>query len=398
MTPVSRIAISSLMTSSEAQAVFSAFDAGLVLYVGGCVRDCVLKKEVGDLDLATTLTPEEVSRRLKKAGIKVVPTGIEHGTVTAVKNKIPFQITTLRRDVETDGRRAVVAFTDNWREDAARRDFTINTLLCDPTGNVFDPTGQGIADLRAGRIRFVGEAEQRIREDYLRILRFFRFFAFYGKGAPDQKALAACRIHAAKIKTLSRERITQEVLKLLSAPRCVGVLQIMREHKILPALFSGTTDFEGLARLVKNEPVANVAARLAMLGAGTKTGQKKLETTLILPNALRTEISRVYQATTGLKRMDDKALQKLLYRYGRETALGAFDVFCAKKNIPAAERRKGREFLENRPIPVFPVTGRDLLRTGLTAGPEMGKALKRLEAAWIKSGFALSKEDLLEKL
>jgi poly(A) polymerase len=398
ITVSARIKLPSFMTSPEARAVFAVFEERQILYVGGCVRDCILGKEIGDLDLATTLLPDDVSRRLKKAGIKALPTGIEHGTVTAVKNKIPFQITTLRRDVETDGRRAVVAFTDDWAEDAARRDFTINTLLCDLLGNVYDPTGQGISDLHAGRVRFVGDADTRIREDYLRILRFFRFFAFYGKGASDKKALAACRLHAAKIKTLSRERITQETLKLLTAPRVIESLGLMKENNILPALFLRGGDWDALTRLVKNEDVPNVAARFVLLGAGTDAAQKKLDKVLILPNALRAAIQNIHAAAKTLKAPDDHALRVLLYRYGREVALAAFGVFCARKALPFAVRRKGLAFLKTEIIPVFPVTGKDLLRAGIGQGPEMGKILKRLETAWIKNGFQADKSFLLEKI
>ena len=184
------------MTAPETVAVFDALEAAggadCARYVGGCVRNSLIGQPVNDIDIATRLTPEQVTAALKAAGLKAVPTGIEYGTVTAVSGGKPFEITTLRRDVATDGRRAVVAFTDDWARDAERRDFTLNSLYASRDGAIFDPTGQGVADARAGRIAFVGEPEERVREDYLRILRFFRFFAWYGHGPADAAALAAC--------------------------------------------------------------------------------------------------------------------------------------------------------------------------------------------------------------
>ena len=184
--------------------------SGMTRFVGGCVRDAALGIGVNDIDMATILPPESVLARLNEAGIKTVPTGLDHGTITAVFGSGNIDITTLRIDKETDGRHAQVAFTDDWKADAQRRDFTLNTLLADEHGTVFDPLGCGLEDLKAGRVRFVGQADQRITEDVLRILRFFRFYGAYGKGAPDPEALHACAAHAALIVTLSRERITQE--------------------------------------------------------------------------------------------------------------------------------------------------------------------------------------------
>jgi poly(A) polymerase len=225
------------MISPESRAVFSALQNKAahpqVLFVGGCVRNAVLGLPPGDCDLATIHPPFEVTRRLEDVGIKVVPTGIDHGTVTAVVDGKPFEITTLRRDVETDGRHAVVSFTQDWSLDAQRRDFTINTLLADGAGNLYDPTGDGLSDLEAGRVVFVGDPVQRIAEDYLRILRFFRFYAFYGRGRPDAAALAACRAAAGKIADLSRERVTQEILKIIAADGAADILEIMAAQNVM---------------------------------------------------------------------------------------------------------------------------------------------------------------------
>lgn len=201
-------------------ALTKAGGEGAARFVGGCVRDTLLGRDTRepDLDIATRLTPDQVMESLAAQGLRVEPTGLDHGTVTAVAFGRPFEITTLRKDVETDGRRAVVAFTSDWAEDAARRDFTMNALYADPDGRVHDPTGQGLADAVAGRVIFVGDPDTRIREDYLRILRFFRFLAHYGEGAPDPAALEACSRHAGQLARLSAERIAKEVLKLLAAP------------------------------------------------------------------------------------------------------------------------------------------------------------------------------------
>ena len=210
------------LTAPATRAVMASLEAAggpdCARFVGGCVRNALIGAPVADIDIATTLEPEETDRAIRAAGLKAVPTGIAHGTVTAVSAHQPFEITTLRRDVTTDGRNATVAFTDDWAEDAARRDFRLNALYADGEGRVFDPTGEGVSDAVAGRIVFVGDPETRIREDYLRILRFFRFFAWYGRGEPDAAALAACGALAPGMTRLSAERVSKELMTLLAAP------------------------------------------------------------------------------------------------------------------------------------------------------------------------------------
>ncbi|HEY0053089.1 MAG TPA: CCA tRNA nucleotidyltransferase, partial [Caulobacteraceae bacterium] len=225
------------MTDPAAVTVFDALEAeggeGCARYVGGCVRNAVMGLEAHDADVATTLSPERVIAAAQKAGLKAVPTGVDHGTVTLISGRRPFEVTTLRRDVETDGRRAVVAFTDDWAEDAARRDFRLNALYADREGGLYDPTGGGLEDARAGRIAFVGEAQSRIREDYLRILRFFRFLAWYGRGKPDAAGLAACAELVAGLDSLSAERVTGEMLKLLAADDPRQAARLMEEAGVL---------------------------------------------------------------------------------------------------------------------------------------------------------------------
>ena len=227
------------LPAADTRAVLEALmaDGKPARLVGGCVRDALAGRPVTDVDIATPETPPRVIDLLRAAGLKAVPTGVEHGTVTAVVRGKPFEVTTLRRDVTTDGRHAVVAFTDDWTEDAARRDFTMNALSADPDGRVHDPF-DGVADLAAGRVRFVGEARARIREDVLRILRFFRFHAHYGKGAPDADGLAACRELAPLLPRLSAERVATELLKLLKAPDAAATVRMMREAGILAPILA----------------------------------------------------------------------------------------------------------------------------------------------------------------
>lgn len=228
------------MTDSATQAVMAALEArgfeGCARFVGGCVRNALLKQPIDDVDIATTLTPDQVTEALEAAGLSAHPTGVEHGTITGVAQGKPFEITTLRRDVSTDGRRAVVAFTQSWEEDAQRRDFRLNALYADKDGTLYDPTGQGVADALAGRIVFVGDPMTRIREDYLRILRFFRFQAWYGKGEPDSAALEACKALKGMLSGRAAERTSKEILKLLEAEDPRAALRLMAATSVLSAV------------------------------------------------------------------------------------------------------------------------------------------------------------------
>ncbi|WP_409515215.1 CCA tRNA nucleotidyltransferase, partial [Brevundimonas sp.] len=256
------------LEASATRAVMTALETaggtGCARFVGGCVRNSLLDQPVDDIDIATRLTPDQTMAALKAAGLKAVPTGVEHGTVTGVSERRPYEITTLRRDVETDGRRAVVAFTQDWAQDAARRDFRLNALYADAAGQVFDPTGGGLADAAAGRIVFVGEAQTRIREDYLRILRFFRFYAWYGRGAPDAAGLAACAALKAGMDRLSAERVSKELLKLLAAPDPRSAVQAMAEAGVLDRVLPQVqplTLFQAICDLTP-DPVLRLSALL----------------------------------------------------------------------------------------------------------------------------------------
>ena len=303
------------MIARETVAVMDALEAAggadCARYVGGCVRNTLIGRPVSDIDIATTLNPEPVIKALRTAKLKAVPTGVEHGTVTAISGGKPYEITTLRRDVATDGRRAVVAFTDDWSQDARRRDFTLNALYAQRDGSLFDPTGHGVADARAGRIVFVGEAEARVREDYLRILRFFRFLAWYGAGPADAAALAACETLKGELKSLSAERVSKELLKLLAAddPReavglmaRTGVLGEVLRAPIDLARFSGVVAIEE-DQLFENDPVL----RLAALLPDDQVGAVQLAERLRLSNAERDRIAAALAPTPDLQELDEPA-------------------------------------------------------------------------------------------
>ncbi|MEE2979967.1 MAG: CCA tRNA nucleotidyltransferase, partial [Pseudomonadota bacterium] len=271
------------MTAPETRSVLDALGAegAVVRLVGGAVRDAVIGRPHGgtDIDIATPDTPETVIRLLEAAGLRAVPTGLKHGTVTAVAGRQPFEITTLRRDLETDGRHATVAFTDDWAADAARRDFTMNALYCDPGGTLYDPVG-GIADIKAGRVRFIGDGRTRIDEDALRILRFFRFHAHYGATTADGDALDACRAKAAAVAALSGERIGPEMLKLLAAANPIEALTLMIESGVMAHLLPGVGDAGPLSALCQAEAgEPDALRRLALLlrpGGGATAAAQRL--------------------------------------------------------------------------------------------------------------------------
>ncbi|MDR6115094.1 MULTISPECIES: CCA tRNA nucleotidyltransferase [unclassified Sphingomonas] len=342
-------------------------------FVGGAVRDSLLGQAVADIDLATPLSPETVIARVREAGFKPVPTGIAHGTITAVLPDGPVEVTTLRRDVSTDGRHAVVAFTDDWREDAARRDFTMNALYADPvTAELFDYFG-GLDDLKAGRVRFIGDPLQRIAEDHLRILRFFRFHARFGQ-AIDQAGLDACTQRANDLMALSRERIAAELLKLLVAARAVPVVALMVEQGIFRAVIPeiDRAGADRLARLAQAEAAAGIAPdpirRLAALlppEAAEPVGAR-----LKLSNLDR---KRLIAATAG---PGDEGPHALAYRVG---TTGAVDrLLLAGESVAA---------IRDWTPPALPLTGGALVERGVRKGPDVARLLRQVETRWIAEGF-----------
>ena len=377
------------LTAPETRRVLDALEAaggsGCVQFVGGCVRNALLGAPVDDLDLATPLRPEATMAALRAAGLKVVPTGIDHGTVTAVSGGIPYEITTLRRDVETDGRRAVVAFTEDWAEDAARRDFTLNALYADGEGRVFDPMGQGLSDLEARRIVFVGDAETRIREDYLRILRFFRFHAWYGRGEPDADGLAASAELRDGIGRLSVERTFKELIKLLAAPNPRPAVRAMAETGVLGvALPEAGGDLRTFERMVGR--VDDPALRLSALlpeDAGIAEGAARR---LRAPNALIARLGRAAGAQADAA-TDERAMRALAWREGVEAATDQARRAEVEGRIEAATAVRLIAAAESWERPRLPVGGHDATKAGAEPGPQVGRVLKMFEEGWIADDF-----------
>ncbi|MCA3254523.1 MAG: CCA tRNA nucleotidyltransferase [Alphaproteobacteria bacterium] len=364
-----------------AKAILAALDGGeTTRIVGGAVRDSLLGLPVSDVDLATRLAPEEVVRRLEAAGIKAVPTGIAHGTVTAVAHGDVVEVTTLRRDVSTDGRHATVAFTDDWRADAARRDFTINALYADPaTREIADFFG-GLDDLPLRRVRFIGDPRQRIAEDHLRILRFFRFHARFGIGAPDAEGYAACRARANDLMALSRERVRDEVLKLLAVADPVPTLLAMFDGGIftpvVPELDAGR--LPDLTRLIAAETAAREPAsalrRLAALLPPDAALLDGLAARLRLSNLQRKSLVAM---AVRLDRVPSDP-RPLAYRAGREGAIDALLLADAPSGTIRA--------LDGWERPKLPISGRDLIAMGLKPGPAVAAALAAVERRWVDDG------------
>lgn len=392
------------MTAPQSSALFSALEKGegrSALFVGGCVRNALLGVPVEDVDLATPLPPETVTERCEAAGISVIPTGIKHGTVTAVIKGTHFEITTLRRDLETDGRRAEVGFTQSWIEDAQRRDFTMNTLLADPKGNIYDPTGQGINDLEARRIRFVGSPAQRIAEDYLRILRFFRFHAIYGGGDYDQEALKACRAASDKIKTLSRERITQEFFKILASDAPPRILNTMFESNILPELnFSEYNPdlLEYVCNFQNRYRLTAVPTRLYVQAGLSLKNIAGMDNLILFPKVFIKDMQAIEGALKQPDLSCDTAVRACIYRFGRAATAQALMIELAQDRVMNTYAPHALKIIQEWAIPDCPVDGKDFLNAGITPGPDLGKRLEALENAWIESDFKTSREDLLKSI
>lgn len=348
-------------------------------FVGGAVRDALLGRPVSDVDLATTLEPTKVIDALASPPFTVVPTGLDHGTLTVIVASHQFEVTTLRRDVTTDGRRATVAFSTNWRDDAQRRDFTINALYAEADGTVLDSVG-GLDDLAGGRVRFIGDPEARIREDALRILRFYRFTALFAPNGIDPAGHAACAALASALKSLSRERVRQEFAKLLAAPDPVGVLTAMEAHGIVQAILPELALIQRLPALIAREqaagdvsadrrlaallpPAAHVLESVAVRLRFSKADRKRL--TAMVPDA----------DATGL------SLPARLYRQGLQGLIDQLLLHGAEANWQTM-----LDSARQIPVPAFPLRGQQLIERGLPAGPGISQAMKIIEQAWLEAG------------
>ena len=416
LAPTGKLPPQPWMEFAETRAVVAALtrDGAEVRFVGGCVRDALAQRIVKDIDLATRDPPERVIALLEAAGIRAIPTGIAHGTVTAVTGKRHFEITTLRIDVETDGRRAKVAFTDDWAADAARRDFTINAMSCSPAGDIYDPF-DGMLDLAQGRIRFVGRAAERIQEDALRLLRFFRFHATFGRPPLDPDALSACRGLAPLVDTLSGERVRAELFRILLASDPASVISLMQSERVLERVLPEAGDIGRLRveawltttalKLDGLEP--DPLRRLAALMRTDHAGALRIAARLKFSNAERDRFALLAVPPIALgPELDARARRRAFHELGsdgaRDLALLAWAEEIAKdSHLPPGRNDAWTALVKDALawIPLqFPVKGRDALALGIPAGERMGVLLQELERWWIEGDFRAGREECLEKL
>jgi poly(A) polymerase len=420
------------LTEPAVQRLLKAFAAGGIeaRFVGGCVRDALLGAETGDIDLATPARPQAVIAALETAKIRALPTGLAHGTVTAVILPRTFEITTLRRDVETDGRHAVVAFDADWAEDAARRDFTINAIYLASDGRLYDPVG-GRADLATGRVRFVGDAATRIAEDVLRILRYYRFEARFGSGAGDTGARAACRDAAPKLAALSAERVRRESMRLLSGPDPVRVLKMMREDGVLAAILPEATRLDRLENfLALRAPTptlprlrgsavarapnalpppqagegwggglpADPLLRLVALIEVDRAGAIALAQRLRLSSAESRRLAGLASPWPLDPTGDTKAQRRAIYRFGPERFRDLALLLAADGRLEPAHLKELSTLAETWPIPKFPLTGDDVIALGIPPGPRVGRLLGTVKHWWEDGDFVADRDACLARL
>jgi len=360
--------------------------------VGGAVRNALLWRPVDEIDVATTAAPSEVVRRVEAAGCKAVPTGIEHGTVTVIVDHHPVEVTTLREDVETFGRRARVVFGRDWKADAERRDFSINALSVAADGRIYDYVG-GLADIAAHRVRFIGEPQRRIEEDFLRILRFFRFHAHFGAGAPDAAGLLSCIRARSGLETLSRERVRMEMLKLFVAPRATPTLAVMAESGLLSMVLGGVAFVADFENMVKVEAASgtepDAVRRLGALDVMVREDAERLAQRLRLSNAEAERLSSLEPWWRIAPQADEQAARALLYRLGPQAFVDRVLLAWARSDAGAAS--VAWHELASLPrrwtVPAFPLKAADFIARGVAAGPRLGAALRAAEAAWIGAGF-----------
>jgi poly(A) polymerase len=360
--------------------------------VGGAVRNALLNLAVEEIDVATTAVPEEVARRVAAADWKAVPTGIEHGTITVVIDGKPLEVTTLRQDIETYGRKAKVVFGRDWMADAERRDFTINALSAAADGTVYDYVG-GIADVAARRVRFIGEPAKRIAEDFLRILRFFRFHAWYGAGAPDAAGLHACILARSGLEALSRERVRMELLKLLLAPHATPVLAVMAETGILGSVLGGVPLLASFENMTKVEAAAGLEAdavrRLGALGVTVSEDAERLAQRLRLANAEAERLVALDRWWRISPASGDQAARALLYHLGPQSFADRVLIAWSRSDAGASDGawRALASLPQRWTAPAFPLKAANFIRRGIAAGPALGAALRAAEAAWIAADF-----------
>ncbi|MEK1888544.1 MAG: CCA tRNA nucleotidyltransferase [Phyllobacterium sp.] len=399
----------------DLQALLAALSAGGegARVVGGAIRNTLLAQPVSDIDIATTCLPEKTLLRAGNAGFKAVPTGIDHGTITVVARGRPYEVTTLRADVETDGRHAEVAFGKDWQVDAERRDFTINALYVEADGTIIDLVG-GLSDVESRTLRFMGDPGERIREDYLRILRFFRFFAWYGKGRPESEGLKACARLKTGLSKLSAERVWSELKKLLGAPDPSRALLWMRQSGVLTAVLPETEKWgiDAIHGLVQTEHAlrweADPLLRLASMVPPNADRLAELASRLKLSNQERDRLEAFANAVPPQAEISELGFAKRLYRSDRQGMQDRLRLALASARADAASNdgamlRAGHlsrllDYLKAYERPRFPLSGGDLVAAGLPKGPDVGKVQRALEDEWIESGFTLKRDQLLERI
>ena len=362
---------------------FQARGDDLIRFVGGCVRDSLLGQSAHDIDIATLLPPDQVTNALHDSGIKVVATGIEHGTVTAVVKRRGFEITTLRADVSTDGRRADVVFTNDWSVDARRRDFTMNAIYLSPAGVLFDPVG-GIVDLKAGNVRFIGDARARIREDYLRILRFFRFSGRFANEF-QSLGLSACHLECDGISNLSGERIGREMLSILSLPNAADIVAKMMESDVLEKIYRGDANVDALRDMQVIEQNCDAVLALAALFGNEFDN---VADRLVLSNAEKAIGTFALENVNGMSPvLAPQDLRARVYRLGQTKFCDAALLAAAHQTLTAEEYQRQIAYARNWQPPVFSVTGNDIAAAGIDVGPKIGMILRSIEAQWISEDF-----------
>ena len=391
------------MRSPETKKLFEVVQGSIpaddpqILFVGGCVRNSLLGIESDDFDCTTPLEPDELVEILQAADIKVIPTGIDHGTITAILGGYKFEITTLRHDKVTDGRHAQVSFTKDWVEDAKRRDFTVNTLLMDVLGNIYDPLGCALDDIKAQRIVFVGDPAKRIEEDHLRILRFFRFSALYGDKF-DEAGLAACQAGAGLIKNLSKERITQEFFQIISCDKPAAVLRVMFENKVLEDFNFSDDDlafFESFCRFQSQYRLSALSSRLFVFAGMDLSNIKAMEKYILFPKIFLRDMQAMTRLIQGDDLSCDSAVRATVYRFGRAVTAQGLMIALAQDRVMNRYAPIALDIIQKWEIPTFPISGNDLIEKGIKKGPELGQMLETLENYWIDQDFTPNRKALI---
>ena len=371
-------------------------------FIGGCVRDLIIKKkESYDVDLATTLKPNEIIGILKKKKIKVIKSGFSHGTIIAILNKEKFEITTLRKDIKTDGRHAKVKFTKDWFVDSNRRDFTVNAMSCDFNGNLYD-YHNGLKDLKEGRIKFIGDSKKRIKEDFLRILRYFRFYAYYGKNNIEKNQINTFKNLSSNLKKLSSERLYYEFEKILLSNNAYKVIKLMQNSGVLKYIIFNKNYIERIKSLNKFNKINHLidfSTRLAIIL--NKKNLLKVSRNLKLSKAENYKINKLMQQNKSFNFKDfEKNKSKYVYYYGHEMlqSLLIYNFFKGTSNSKLQKYLRIIYSVKNLKIPNLPIFGKDIIRLGIKPGPKIGKLIKLIESWWILNNFKPSKKECLKKL